>query len=240
MNLAFGIAMFLFALIGLISIIGVFWAQYKKKPKKPWVISIVTCAVFFLSSVALYNSMLTPEQKSALAAQREQQRAEQSAQTAQNIQKKVEQTPASAQNEQPVVTEATSPESVLTSIASKKLGNTFKKIEIKDFIDDPNKKFILVYYSGNVGYDNAMTRKAMFIQTADLFKEMFASGIPIQEVNAFIYADMKGNGGSKEMLAMKCQLKGSTAANIDWSSIIQTKFDQNLDYVWIVPGLRGE
>lgn len=235
MNLAFGIAMFLFGLLGLISIIGVFWAQYKKKSKKPWAISIVISAVFFLGSVALYNSLLTPEQKSALAVQREQQRVEQSDQAARDAQKK----PAEYPTNQPAVAEATSPASVLTAVASKKLGNNFKKIEVKDFIDDPNKKIVLVHYHGDIGYDNAATKKAMLIQTADLFKEMFNSGVSIQEVNAFIYADMKGPNGSGESLAMKCQLKINTAAAIKWNDINKTKFDTNLDYIWLSPAFNN-
>ena len=238
MNLAFGIAMFLLGLIGLISIIGVFWAQYKKRSKKPWVISIVTSAVFFLGSVMLYSSLLTPEQKSLLATQREQQRVEQVAQAAPDAQKK-EGPAVITQGEQSTTDESTSPESILASIANKKLGSNFKKIEVNGFVDDPSKKVVLVHYRGNVGYDNAATKKAMLVQTADLFKEMFNSGVSIQEVNAFIYADMKGPSGSGESLAMKCQLKINTAAAIKWNNINKTTFDKNLDYIWLSPAFNN-
>lgn len=235
MNLAFGIAMFLLGLIGLISIIGVFWAQYKKRSKKPWVISIVTSAVFFLGSVVLYSSLLTPEQKSSLATQREQQRVEQVAQAAPDAQGPA----AVTQGEQLTAAESTSPESILASIANKKLGSNFKKIEVNGFVDDPSKKVVLVHYRGNIGYDNAATKKAMLVQTADLFKEMFNSGVSIQEVNAFIYADMKGPSGSGESLAMKCQLKINTAAAIKWNDINKTTFDKNLDYIWLSPAFNN-
>lgn len=235
MNLAFGIAMFLLGLIGLISIIGVFWAQYKKRSKKPWVISIVTSAVFFLGSVVLYSSLLTPEQKSSLATQREQQRVEQVAQAAPDAQGHA----AVTQDEQLAAAESTSPESILASIANKKLGSNFKKIEVNGFVDDPSKKVVLVHYRGNIGYDNAATKKAMLVQTADLFKEMFNSGVSIQEVNAFIYADMKGPSGSGESLVMKCQLKINTAAAIKWNDINKTTLDKNLDYIWLSPAFNN-
>lgn len=224
MNFAFGITMLLFALLGFISIIGVLWAQYNKKPKKIWIMSILINAFLLAGSVALYNHLLTPEEKNIISAQREQQ--------------KIEQSVKNVQNNQDVMRETASAESIITSIASKNLGDNFKKIEVKDFIDDSTKKLVLVHYNGNIGYDNAMTKKSMLIQTAELFKELFAAGIPIQEVTAFIYADVKGSSVSHEGLVMKCQLKGSNASNIDWRNINKTKFDQNLDNIWIAPALK--
>jgi hypothetical protein len=233
MNLAFGITMFFFGLFGLISIIGIFWALYKKKPKRIWIISVLLNVFLFVGSIALYNYQLTPEEKNAFVAQREQQKIEQ------EVQKKTEQPQVKGQEKQGIAApETKSPESIFTSIANKSLGKNFIKIEVKDFVDDSTKKIVLVYYKGHEGYNSTTTQKVMFSQTADLFKNLFAAGIPIQEATAFIYADMTGPSGSKDGLAMKCQLKGSTATSIDWGSFNKTKFDQYLDYVWLAPGLR--
>lgn len=144
------------------------------------------------------------------------------------------------QKEQNITTENNSPKSILTTIASETLGKNFKKIEINDFVDDSNKKIVLVHYRGLVGYDNPMTKKAMLIQTSDLFKKLFNAGIIIQEATAFIYTDMEGSKGISENLAMKYQLTGNTAASIRWSDINRTNFNQTFDYVWTAPGLRGD
>ena len=231
MNLAFGIAMFFFGLFGFISIIGIFWALYKKKPKRIWIISVLANVFLFIGSVVLYNYQLTPEEKNAIVAQREQRKTEQ------ETQKKIDQPQVNGQEKQGIAPETKSQESILTSIASKNLGKNFKKIEVKDFVDDSTKKIVLVHYNGSGGYDSTMAKKSMLIQTADLFKELFAAGIAIHEITAFIYTDMKNSNGLHESLAMKCQLNGSTAAGISWNNINKTKFDQNLDYIWTAPGL---
>lgn len=239
MKLTFGIAMFLFILFGFISIIGAFWAQYRKKQKKLWIISILINAFLLVGSVVLYNNLLTPEEKASMLAQQEQRKIEQNAKEAQEPEKKTEQSQINVPKSQNSLPETDSPKTILTAIASKSLGKNFKRVEVNDFVDDSSKKIVLVHYKGHEGYDEATTRKVMFSQTADLFKELFAAGVPIQEATAFIYADMTGPSGSRESLAMKCQLKGSTAANINWGGFNKTKFDQYLDYVWITPGLRN-
>ena len=234
MNLAFGIAMFIFVLFGAISIIGVLWAVYKKRPKKIWIASILVNLTLLIGSSALYNNLLTPEERNVIATQREQHKAEQ---TLKDTQEKGQQAQEVQQNQNSSPS-IISPEETLTSTANKSLGKNFKKIEVNNSVDDPTKKIVLVHYNGADGYNNAMARKAMLIQTADLFQELFATGVSIHEVTAFIYADMKGVNGSHEGLAMKCQLKGNTAANINWANMNKTKFDQSLDYVWISPGLK--
>ena len=231
MNLIFGIAMFSFALLGFVSFIGLIWSYYKKKTKKPWLILIFVSAGLFIGSIALYNHQLTPEERNAFAAQRERK-------TEQSAQKLAEQPPKMVQTMQDSAPRINTPESTLTLIANNKLGNNFKRLEVNDFVDDSSKKIVLVHYDGTAGWDNAMTKKTMLIQTADLFKDIFSAGIAIQEITAFIYTDMTGPNGSHKGLAMKCQLKGSTAANINWKNINKTKFNQNLDYIWMTPELR--
>ena len=265
MNLMFGIAMFSFALLGLVSFIGLIWSSYRKHQKKPWLIFIAINAFLFVGSVALYNHLLTPEEKSAFAVQREQRKAEQEREkNSERInasmypKNQVERSDISSlpekntaletnsaerkdiakQNPNHTAPESQSAESVFTSIAHNKLGRNFKRLEVRNSIDDSSKKIVLVHYDGRAGWDNTMTKKSILIQTADLFKDLFASGIAIQEITAFIYADMIGPNGSNKGLAMKCQLKGSTAANINWESIDKAKFNQNLDYVWMTPDIR--
>lgn len=62
MNLIFGIVMFSLMVGTVISLIGAIWALARKKEKRPWLISIIVCIVAFIGSVALYTSMLTPQQ----------------------------------------------------------------------------------------------------------------------------------------------------------------------------------
>ena len=62
MNLFFGIVLFLLMAGTVISFIGTIWALVRKKKKRPWLISIIVCIVGFFASVALYTSMLTPQQ----------------------------------------------------------------------------------------------------------------------------------------------------------------------------------
>lgn len=62
MNLFFGIVMFLLMAGTVISLIGIIWAIIRKKRKRPWLISIIVCTAVFIGSVALYTSMLTPQQ----------------------------------------------------------------------------------------------------------------------------------------------------------------------------------
>jgi hypothetical protein len=208
----------------------------KKKKKRPFFLGFVISFVIFFAAGMAYNANLTPEQKLANQQKTEQKKlTEAEKQAADDIKN----------NENNATIDRTSAiakpsiESKIETICKDQLGSKFIEVEIRDNAGQPGTKMVVPKFKGNEGWDNDGTRKAMIIQTRDLFNKLFNSDLPISKCVAMIkfpMVDKYGNESNDNV--MKCTLTDTTAAKINWKNVNQIDFKPVLDDVWIHPSLR--
>ncbi len=122
----------------------------------------------------------------------------------------------------------------LEQAAKKELGRRLKYVLVHSLLDDPQKKNVEVHFRAA-----SESRKAMLDDCADVFKQVFSAGIPIQEAVAFVYWDVIDSGSNtSEQVVMKVYLKGETAEKINWRNINPYAFDRVADDIWEIPALR--
>lgn len=224
------VLMFLSFLASGICLLILAYRFFKKKKKRPFVLGFIISFVIFFAAGMAYNANLTPEQKLANQQKIEQKKLAEAEKEAANDVKS---------NENKVPIAEPSIESKIETICKDQLGSKFIEVEIRDNAGQPGTKIVVPKFKGNEGWDNEGTRKAMIMQTRDLFNKLFSSDLPISKCVAMIkfpMVDKYGNESNDNV--MKCTLTDTTAAKINWKNVNQIDFKPVLDDVWIHPALR--
>jgi hypothetical protein len=236
-----GALMVLSFFAGLSCLIMILYCLFKKRKKRPFFIGFLISFALLLVFSFAYTENLTPEERASIQEKSEQQKAikaekdsaEKAQKDAEAEQKAAEKAQKDAENADAKVV------SEIEKICKDQLGSKFIEVEIRENAGQPGTKMVVPHFKGNEGWDNDGTRKAMILQTRDLFNKLFNSGLPISKAVAMIQGNLIDKyGNENNSNVMKCTLTDTTSAKINWKNINQVDFKSVLDNVWIHPALR--
>lgn len=201
----------LFLLSGVLLIVGLLkpdavirWGDPEKRGRKQVLITYVSIAVvtFIAFGVTI--------DKTKTATNKDQPNTQQAVQTA------------------PAPTPSLTIEQQIEKAAKNVTGSSFRKITITPTTDDKN--LIDIHITGNENLTTSMTRKGLYMDGANLFEKLYATGLPIKEVREFIYLPLIDKYGNKaDEIVVKMSLKAETAAKINWGNVSKSEFDKVAD-----------